>query len=98
MDASEVATLIRKLRPPLLDGLAPVEVSAVLAAARHRRLLANSVMTNQEHPAKDLFMILTGCARSFFLTKADKNCTSSRTHQGRYSESWRCCRNLVCVL
>lgn len=69
MNASQVATLIRKLRPPLLDGLAPVEVSAVLAAARHRRLLANSVMTNQEHPAKDLFMILTGCARSFFLTE-----------------------------
>ena len=53
----------------MLDGLAPVEVSSVLAAARHRRFPANSVITNQGHPANHLFMVLTGCARSFFLTE-----------------------------
>jgi len=69
MTASEVAALVKKLRPPFLHGLAPTVVSEVLGAARQRRFLANSVITNQGHPASHLFMVLSGGARSFFLTQ-----------------------------
>jgi|SRR6516164_1807912 CRP-like cAMP-binding protein len=68
MNASELAALVRKLRPPLLEGLEPVEINDFLAGARHRRFPANSIITHQGHPATQAFMVLTGGARSFFLT------------------------------
>jgi CRP-like cAMP-binding protein len=61
--------LVRKLKPPFLADLAVHEISAVLSASRQRRFLANSVITNQGHPASHIFMILIGGARSFFLTQ-----------------------------
>jgi CRP/FNR family transcriptional regulator, nitrogen oxide reductase regulator len=69
MTTSELTALVRKLRPPFLDDLVPLEISTLLAAARQRRFLANSVITNQGHPASHIFMILSGGARSFFLTQ-----------------------------
>ncbi|MGD0931267.1 MAG: Crp/Fnr family transcriptional regulator [Candidatus Korobacteraceae bacterium] len=68
MTTSELTAFVRKLDPPFLAGLDLPEINAVLAAARQRRFLANSVITNQGHPASHLFMILSGGARSFFLT------------------------------
>ncbi len=68
MTTSEVAVLVRKLRPPFLQDVEPQTVSTILAAARLRRFLKNSVITNQGHPAAHLFMVLSGGARSFFLT------------------------------
>ncbi len=56
------------LKPRFLDGLAPPEVKAVLAAAKLRRYLANSVVTNQDHPADHLFLLLNGRARYFYIT------------------------------
>jgi CRP-like cAMP-binding protein len=41
----------------------------MIAAARQRRFLAKSVITNQGHPAAHLFLVLSGDARSFFLTQ-----------------------------
>jgi CRP-like cAMP-binding protein len=72
MTASELAALIGKLRPPFLDGLATPEIRIVLAAAHHRRFLANSKITNQGYPAGHIFMVLSGGARSFFLTQGGK--------------------------
>ena len=69
MTASELAVLIRRLRPPFLHDLAPSAVNLILGAARQRRFLANSVITNQGHPASQVFMVLSGRARSFFLTQ-----------------------------
>lgn len=69
MTGSELAGLIRKLRPPFLEGLGTAEMTSVLSAARQRRFLAKSVITNQGHPASHIFMILSGHARSFFLTE-----------------------------
>ncbi len=69
MTTSELTALVRKLGPPFLADLAPLEINTVLAAARQRRFLANSVITNQGHPASHIFMILSGAARSFFLTQ-----------------------------
>ena len=69
MTTSELTALVRKLRPPFLDDLVPLEIGTILAAARQRRFLANSVITNQGHPASHIFMILSGGARSFCLTQ-----------------------------
>jgi CRP-like cAMP-binding protein len=69
MTTAELTALVRKLQPPFLADLVPLEISTILAAARQRRFLANSVITNQGHPASHMFMILSGGARSFFLTQ-----------------------------
>ena len=70
MTPSELAALIRKLRPTILENLSPSELNDVLAAAQQRRFLAKSVITNQGHPASHFYLVLSGGARSFFLTEA----------------------------
>jgi CRP-like cAMP-binding protein len=70
MTPFKLTALVRKLRPTLLENLAPSDLSDVLAAAYQRRFLANSVITNQGHPASHLYLVLSGGARSFFLTQA----------------------------
>jgi len=69
MTASELVALVKHLRPPFLEDLASPEITAILAGARLRRFLTNSVITNQGHPATHIFMVLTGAVRSFFLTE-----------------------------
>ncbi len=69
MTTSELAAFVRRLAPPFFQDLKAEEADAVLSAARQQRCLAKSVITNQGHPANNLFMILTGAARSFFLTQ-----------------------------
>jgi CRP/FNR family transcriptional regulator, nitrogen oxide reductase regulator len=68
MTASEAAAIVRDVQPRLLEGLAPSEMKAVLSAARLRRFLANSVVTNHGHPADHLFLLVNGQARYFLLT------------------------------
>ena len=70
MTLSELAALVRKLRPKFLENLAPSELNDVLAAAHQRRFLANSVTTNQGQEASHIYLVLAGGARSFFLTQA----------------------------
>ena len=72
MTPSELVALIRKLRPTFLENLASSELKAVLADARQRRFLANSVITNQDHPASHIYLVLSGGARSFFLSQAGR--------------------------
>jgi len=68
MTASEVSSAVRALQPRFLDGVAASDLSGILSAASVRRFLANSVITNQGHPANHLFLILEGRARSFYMT------------------------------
>ena len=68
MTPSQITAAINELKPRFLEGLAPPEVKAVLAAAKLRRYQANSVVTNQDHPADHLFLLLTGRARYFYIT------------------------------
>jgi len=70
MTPSELVALTRKLRPTFLEHLSPSEANDVLAAAHQRRFLANSIITNQGHPASHFYLVLSGGARSFFLTQA----------------------------
>ena len=68
MTPSQIAATINELKARFLEGLAPPEVKAVLAAAKLRRYQANSVVTNHDHPAEHLFLLLTGRARYFYIT------------------------------
>ena len=68
MTPSEIAAAIGELKPRFLEGLAPREIEAVLATAKVRRYMANSVVTNQDHPAEHMFLLASGRARFFYIT------------------------------
>ncbi|MFZ0234293.1 MAG: Crp/Fnr family transcriptional regulator [Candidatus Acidiferrales bacterium] len=53
-------------RSSFFDGLTPQDRKRILAAAKRHRFAANSVVTNQGHPAERLFMLTAGRARYFF--------------------------------
>ena len=65
MKLSEVAGLVAKLRPPILDGLSPSELTLVLARARLLHFPTSAVITKQGQPANHLYLVLAGGARSF---------------------------------
>jgi CRP-like cAMP-binding protein len=56
----------------LLRGLEQQEIDLILAAARHRRFRASSVITHQGDPANQLFLLCKGRARYFFHTPNGK--------------------------
>jgi len=72
MMTSEPAATTAHLKSRFLDGLPPGDLKVVLAAARHRHFLANSVVVNQGHPADHLFLLTRGRARFFFNTREGK--------------------------
>jgi CRP/FNR family transcriptional regulator, nitrogen oxide reductase regulator len=63
---------ISDLRSQFLNGLAQPDRKTILSAATQRRFTANSVVTNQGHPADHLFLLTKGCARHFFVTEEGK--------------------------
>ena len=64
-----ILPLLRDLKPRLLEGLTPSELKSVLAEATYRKFPANCVITNQDHSAEHLYLLLTGRARFFFVTE-----------------------------
>lgn len=50
----------------LLRGLEPSEIDVILAAARPRQFSAKSVITHQDDPAEQFFLMWKGRARYFF--------------------------------
>lgn len=66
--AAPAIVSFRKIRPRFLEGLAQVEINAIVSAAKQRRYLANSVIVNQGHPADYLFLLTSGRARYFYVT------------------------------
>src|SRR5215813_9705838 len=52
----------------LLRGLEPKQIDLLRAAARQRRFPAKSVITYQSEPAEQLFLLLTGRVRFFYVT------------------------------
>jgi CRP/FNR family transcriptional regulator, nitrogen oxide reductase regulator len=69
MPATGSATVPAGLESRFLEGLAPRDLEAILAAATPRRFLANSVITNQGNPADYMFLLTSGRARYFFITE-----------------------------
>jgi CRP-like cAMP-binding protein len=70
--ASEPGAAPAHLKSRFLDGLPPADLKLVLAAARQRHFLPNSVVVNQGHPADHLFLLTRGRARFFFNTREGK--------------------------
>jgi CRP/FNR family transcriptional regulator, nitrogen oxide reductase regulator len=66
MATSGIAAVPVDWRSTLFDGLSLQDREKILAAAKPRRFAANSVITNQEHPADRLFLLTKGRARYFF--------------------------------
>lgn len=66
---ARVLPLLRSLQPHFLAGLDPSELEEVLAAARHLRWEANKVVTDQDGHADNLYLLLTGRARYFCVTR-----------------------------
>jgi CRP-like cAMP-binding protein len=69
MPTSGIAVVASDTRSHFLDGLSRPVQTAILGAATQRRFRANSVITNQGHPADQLFLLTKGLARFFFVTE-----------------------------
>lgn len=69
MTTAEVAARVSELTPIFLEGLAPREVAAVLAAATLRRLRAKSVVAREGQSAEEVLLLLDGRARHFTTTR-----------------------------
>lgn len=67
-----IAAITSELRSQFLEGLAPPDRKTILSAATQLRFAANSVATNQGHPADRLFLLTKGSARHFFVTEEGK--------------------------
>jgi CRP/FNR family transcriptional regulator, nitrogen oxide reductase regulator len=72
MPAAGIVAVTDSLRSQFLDGLTPGQRMTMLAAATQRRFPVNSVITNQGHPADQLFLLTKGLARFFFITDKGK--------------------------
>lgn len=66
--ATPALVSFHNIRPRFLEGLAQAEVNTIVAAAKQRRYLANSVVVNQGHPADQFFLLISGRARYFYIT------------------------------
>ena len=64
--------MLRNLGPRFFAGLTPAELESVLGAAKQIKAAANSVITNQDHPAEHLYLLLAGRARYFCVTETGK--------------------------
>lgn len=69
MPASGIAAVSADVRSQFLTGLIPADRKTILAAATQRRFLANTVITNQDHPADHFYLLTEGLARFFFVTE-----------------------------
>jgi len=72
MFLSKPAVAVANVKSRFLDGLSPLDLQVILAAARQRHFTANSVVVNQGNPADHLFLLTKGRARFFFITPEGK--------------------------
>jgi CRP-like cAMP-binding protein len=68
MAAPHLAPLRPRIKAPFLEGLAPLDLETVLAAARECHYHAGTVIASQGTPANSLFLLVQGRARFFILT------------------------------
>jgi CRP/FNR family transcriptional regulator, nitrogen oxide reductase regulator len=72
MFSSKPAVAAASPKSRFLEGLSPLDVKVILAAARHRHFTANSVVVSQGNPSDHLFLLTKGRARFFFITPEGK--------------------------
>jgi CRP-like cAMP-binding protein len=64
-----VAAFLRERKPRFFEGLDASDVRTILAAGTQQRFSANSVIARQGYSARNLYLLLTGRLRRFFLTE-----------------------------
>jgi CRP-like cAMP-binding protein len=69
MTAPELSPHSASLNSRFFDGVAPPDLKIILAAAKQRQFLANSIVINQDQPAENLFLLTKGRARYYFDTQ-----------------------------
>jgi CRP-like cAMP-binding protein len=69
MPASGIAAVSAELKSRFLNGIGPLDLKVILAAARPRHFRANSVIVSQGNPADYLYLLTKGRARYFFTTE-----------------------------
>src|ERR1700751_5052171 len=69
MLASGIAAVNTELGSRFLEGIGPLDLKVILAAARPRQFKANSVIVSQGNPADYLYLLTKGRARYFFMTE-----------------------------
>lgn len=69
MPAAGIAAVSSELRSLFLEGLTPLQRRTILAPATKRQFFANAVVTNQGHPANNLFLLTRGMMRYFIITE-----------------------------
>jgi CRP/FNR family transcriptional regulator, nitrogen oxide reductase regulator len=69
MPATGIAPLPSRPKLRLFEGLAPGDLDIIQTAATERRYRARSVITSQGNPGDHLFLLTSGHARYFYLTK-----------------------------
>jgi CRP-like cAMP-binding protein len=72
MSLSKPATATANLKSRFLEGLSPLDLNVILAAAKQRHFASNSVVVNQGNAADHLFLLTRGRARFFFNTQEGK--------------------------
>jgi CRP-like cAMP-binding protein len=56
------------IKSTFLEGIGPLDLKRILAAARPQQVAANSVIFSQGDPAQHLYLLTRGRARHFFVT------------------------------
>ena len=84
-----IATISSELRSQFLNGLAQPDRKTILSAATQRRFAADSVVTNQGHPADHLFLLTKGCARHSSLPKRGRSFSLSGLYRETCSAAGR---------
>jgi CRP-like cAMP-binding protein len=69
MSATGIASLPSNLKSRFFEGLGQSDLETIRAAATGRRYLASSVITNQGTSADHLFLLTSGRARYFYITR-----------------------------
>src|SRR5246127_5199993 len=72
MSLSKPAIASANLKSRFFEGLSPLDLNGILAAAKQRHFASNSVVVNQGNPANHLFLLTRGRARFFFNTQEGK--------------------------
>lgn len=77
-----IAAFLRERRPRFFAGMDETDIKTIVAAGVQKRFPAKSVIFTQGYSAGQLFLLLTGRARRFFLTQDGEKIVLLRVTQG----------------
>jgi CRP-like cAMP-binding protein len=83
MTTAQVVAILSREKPFFLEGLTQVEAETVAAKATIQRYNANTMITNEAHPASHLFLLLEGAARGYVLTSRGERIGLGWSHDGQ---------------